>query len=206
MSWHTIVSFFDFRAAFKRVVFFALIVQDTDPDTPVLLYQSSGIFMRPCDNDDEAQQIQYTGSQTIPGMLQTPQGLCISGKCTDPLTNCAPLQLIPCDASNQDLYFQYQSANNSIRSVSTDRCLSLWAGDGPIVGTTQCDNSDTQLWQIDGLAIESLSLGAYCVATNSPQLQSSLIMFDEFGNGELTIYGEFVTDHCIGVCVVNDSP
>ncbi len=43
------------------------------------------------------------------------------------------------------------------------------------------------------------SLDGYCLASDLPNEFGTNIVFNEFGNGELTIYGPQVVTSCVGV-------
>ena len=55
-------------------------------------------------------------------------------------------------------------------------------------------------WSLAENQFQSGNIGGFCLGTDKPNASASMFVLDEFGNGELTIYGSFVTDHCLGVC------
>ena len=60
--------------------------------------------------------------------MQTPQGICISGRCDDHVLGCAPLHVAQCDASDADQLFYYFRNNGSLVGAKNHLCLGLLAG------------------------------------------------------------------------------
>jgi hypothetical protein len=43
-------------------------------------------------------------------------------------------------------------------------------------------------------------MGSFCIGTDMPNADAGMLVLDESGLGELTVYGDHVTDRCFGVC------
>ena len=78
-------------------------------------------------------------------------------------------------------------------------CLDLWNGNGPQVGIYSCWNGVNQQWDFNASSGHLTSMATQaCVTSNGAG--DGQFMVDEFGNGELTFYGPFVTDYCVAAC------
>jgi hypothetical protein len=83
--------------------------------------------------------------------------------------------------------------------------MDLWSGSGPNVGVYPCNYAANEQWTYtpgpNGGSIRSNDGGAGnpCLVTDGASSEGTF-MVDEFGNGELTFYGAFVTDYCVASC------
>lgn len=68
----------------------------------------------------------------------------------------------------------------------------------PFVTVGKCvSGSQTQQWTYAGQSLSLLNSNE-CLSADGGT--TSDFMVDEFGNGELTFYGSFVTDFCVAAC------
>ena len=97
----------------------------TAPGSEVVFVQTTGMRVAICDPTSIAQQLTYTGSDTTPGQLKTPQNLCVSGDCLTPDIGCAPLLFVDCDVSKKIQQFLFVPSNGSI-IADNGLCVSTW--------------------------------------------------------------------------------
>jgi hypothetical protein len=98
--------------------------------TPIVAISSFGAWISPCDTRNVAQNITFTaGSSGGPGLLQSSQNLCLSGKCEilDEL-GCAPVKVVPCDPSDASQLYQYSESKQVFVSEDSGLCLGVLEG------------------------------------------------------------------------------
>ena len=119
----------------------ALLLSEDAIESPLMAIHPTGAGLTQCDATNIAQRMSFTGASALawlhvigagnaitPGLLQTPQGICISGRCDDHELGCSPLHVAECDASDADQLFFYFNNNGSFVNAKNHMCLGLLAG------------------------------------------------------------------------------
>jgi hypothetical protein len=140
---------YPFASIFQNDYILSTENSDTDPDTAVNFIAVTATFINNCNSNDPNQQIQFTGSSSVPGQLQAANNKCISGMsrlvyftimndaqlmlllypsaaCNDHTNGCMPLPLVPCNANDTSQLFTYTSYNSSFENVANGLCLDVW--------------------------------------------------------------------------------
>ena len=72
---------------------------------------------------------------------------------------------------------------------------------GPAVGAYPCNQQTNQQWILGANSISCVGIAGTCLTENPyPQPSPIQVVLDEFGNGEITLFGDEVINQCIGVC------
>jgi hypothetical protein len=169
-----------------------------DNNAVVLSGSSVGSGVVGCDSSDPNQNISFTGSSSAPGQIKFGAS-CLSGTCSDS-KGCYPLQFIPCNEQDTSQLFTFTS-NSALVVNQNSYCLDVYGQTGPAVGAYPCDGGGNEQWTIGQDFIEVKYPSGQCLSNGYPG-NGAQVMVNEFGNGELTFYGPFVTDQCIGVCTL----
>ena len=179
-----------------------LLLSENAMEIPIVAIHPFGGGITMCDSNNLAQNIAFNGTADAPGLLRTPQNLCLSGKCDDKVLGCTPLHVVECNAQDPDQLFLYVSSNGSFVNANNQMCLGLLAGLHLYTAMYACTGpgSGDASWAVAPTYIESQNNGGYCLTIGMPNPGASMVLVDEFGNGELAEYGDFNTDHCFGVC------
>ena len=100
----------------------------TWPGDAVYAFHAMGSWITPCNPLNEAQLITFNQVNGSAGLIQSPQGLCLSGKCLTEKIGCAPVPFVDCDATDTNQLFLFNSTHQSIQHQDSEMCLSLLSG------------------------------------------------------------------------------
>jgi hypothetical protein len=98
------------------------------PGDGIFAFHSSGAWVTPCDVTNAAQQLTFLGFNDTAGVIQTPQGLCLSGKCITEKLGCLPVPFVACDESDSDQLFLHNKTTNAFIHPGSNLCLGLLSG------------------------------------------------------------------------------
>jgi hypothetical protein len=151
-----------------------------------------------CESYNRAQNITFTGSTTTPGQIMFGSS-CLSGACNNS-QGCYPLQFIPCNDQDTSQQFNLTTSGSFVIHQNS-KCLDIDGRTGPAVGAYWCNGGPNQQWTIGHNFIEAVEPADQCLTSGLPDYGAQVVL-NEFGNGEITVFGDFVTDQCFGACTV----